>query len=84
MRRRNLVILAVLVAAGDHGGSRCSASTSIKPYVVAGRATNTRSRRCFSVDDTVPCSEDPKQYRMVGIPDGLGRPPEWGRHVDLT
>lgn len=49
------------------------AATSVKPYVepVGG---DYRVRALFSVDDTVPLlgGAAGEQYRMVGIPDGLG------------
>jgi hypothetical protein len=48
------------------------AATSVKPYVVpvGGEYEITA---LFSVDDRVPETSDPtRQYRMVGIPDGLG------------
>jgi hypothetical protein len=63
--------LAVTVMAGSGG-----AATSVKPYVepVGGEY---EVKALFSVDDKVPLLGGPtgQQYRMVGIPDGLGAHP---------
>ena len=52
------------------------AATSVKPYVepVGG---DYQVRALFSADDTVPLlgGAPGQQYRMVGIPDGLGAHP---------
>ena len=62
------VAVAVLVAGGS-----ASAATSVKPYVKpVGGAYEIRP--LFSADDKVPLlgGAPGQQYRMVGIPDGLG------------
>jgi hypothetical protein len=47
-------------------------TTSIKPYTVP-IGTEYHVTPLFSVNDSVPETSDPsQQYRMVGIPDGLG------------
>jgi Bacterial protein of unknown function (DUF839) len=56
----------VLAAAG------VAAISNTKPYAV-GIAEGYQTKRLISVGDTVPETSDPaKQYKMVGIPDGLG------------
>jgi hypothetical protein len=66
------VALAVTVAAAGSG----LAATSVKPYVepVGGQYG---IRALFSADDKVPLlgGGPGQQYRMVGIPDGLGAHP---------
>jgi secreted PhoX family phosphatase len=48
------------------------ATTAVKPYAVP-IGTEYEVTPLFSVDDTVPETSNPsQQYRMVGIPDGLG------------
>jgi hypothetical protein len=48
------------------------AATSVKPYAEA-IGTEYEVTPLFSVDDSVPETSNPsQQYRMVGIPDGLG------------
>lgn len=48
------------------------ATTAVKPYAVP-IGTQYDVTPLFSVNDTVPETSDPsQQYRMVGIPDGLG------------
>ena len=69
-RRRVLVVLsaAVLVAASAAG----AAIAPIKEYAV-GIAAGYQTERLLSVGDTVPETSSPtQQYKMVGIPDGLG------------
>src|SRR5918992_622277 len=70
-----LVGLAAAVGAAMVGGS-VFAATSVKPYVepVGGEY---EVRALFSVDDRVPLlgGAPGQQYRMVGIPDGLGAHP---------
>lgn len=72
-RARRLVAAGVgmaTVAAMSIGGS-VGATTSVKDYAEGTNGYETRS--LFSVDDTVPRTDDASQsYRMVGIPDGLG------------
>jgi hypothetical protein len=68
-------LAAVLVVTMAVVGS-VSAATSVKPYVEpAGDRYQVRS--LFSVDDKVPLlgGAQGQQYRMVGIPDGLGGHP---------
>ncbi len=72
-RRRALVAMGVvvLIAAGVSG----AAVAPIKDYAV-GISGGYDTTRLLSVGDTVPETSDPtKQYRMVGIPDGLGGHP---------
>ena len=72
-RRRALVAIGVvvLIAAGVSG----AAIAPIKQYAV-GISGGYETKRLLSVGDTVPETSDPaKQYRMVGIPDGLGAHP---------
>ena len=73
MQRRSIVILAVLVAAVLTTAAAV-ASTSIKAYV-APVGPEYEVKALFSVGDTVPWSGGSGQYRMVGIPDGLGAHP---------
>jgi hypothetical protein len=74
LHKRNVTIAALLVAAALT--SSVSAATSVKPYVeqVGGEYT---IKALFSVDDKVPLlgGAPGQQYRMVGIPDGLGARP---------
>ena len=75
MKHRNPVIAAAIAAAVALAGS-AFAATAIKPYAepVGGEYT---IRPLFSVDDKVPLlgGAPGQQYRMVGIPDGLGAHP---------
>ena len=78
-RRGRRLILALLAAIG--AGVLVTTSlgaTGIKPYVVpVGSSYDVEA--LFSVGDTVPLLGDAsKQYRMVGIPDGLGAHPNGG------
>jgi hypothetical protein len=69
MKRRNLVLLGMLAVAIT--ATAASADTSIKPYVVpVGNEYEVKA--LVSVGDTVPWAKGSGQYRMVGIPDGLG------------
>jgi hypothetical protein len=72
MRRRGSVWLALLVGIAAVTAVAAQGSTSIKSYVVPiGSAYDVTP--LFSANDTVPLwGEASKQYRMVGIPDGLG------------
>src|ERR687892_302973 len=74
-RLATLVGLAAAVGAAMVGGS-VFAATSVKAYVepVGGEY---EVRALFSVDDRVPLlgGAPGQQYRMVGIPDGLGAHP---------
>jgi hypothetical protein len=67
--------VAALAAAMGGAGSTLAA-TSVKPYVepVGGEY---EVRPLFSADDKVPLlgGAPGQQYRMVGIPDGLGARP---------
>jgi Bacterial protein of unknown function (DUF839) len=75
VKHRTLGITAAIVAAAALAGSAL-ATTAIKPYVepVGGEYTITP---LFSADDKVPLlgGAPGQQYRMVGIPDGLGAHP---------
>jgi Bacterial protein of unknown function (DUF839) len=64
--------LALTVAVAGSG----LAATSVKPYVEPV-GTHYQVRALFSVDDKVPLlgGAPGQQYRMVGIPDGLGAHP---------
>ena len=71
MKKRTLAI-GVLLAAAALVAASVPAATSVKPYVVP-LGPEYEIRALFSVDDRVPETSDPsRQYRMVGIPDGLG------------
>jgi hypothetical protein len=74
MKRRNVGLLAVLAIVGLTTVT-ASASTSIKDYVVpVGSEYDVEA--LFSVNDKVPEASNPSlNYRMVGIPDGLGAHP---------
>jgi Bacterial protein of unknown function (DUF839) len=76
--RRSIRVLvgavsAALLAVTMTAAGSVSAATSVKPYVepVGG---DYQVRALFSVDDKVPLlgGAAGQQYRMVGIPDGLG------------
>jgi Alkaline phosphatase PhoX len=71
MHRRTLTIGIVLVAAVLAGS--VPAATTVKPYVESV-GSEYEIRALFSVDDKVPLlgGAPGQQYRMVGIPDGLG------------
>ena len=71
MHKRKVTIAAVLAAAALT--SSVSAATSVKPYVEAV-GSEYEIKALFSVDDKVPLlgGAPGQQYRMVGIPDGLG------------
>ena len=67
------VVAALVVGAAvmTVGGS-VSAGTTVKPYVVAVGAEY-EVRALFSAGDAVPETSDAtRQFRMIGIPDGLG------------
>jgi Bacterial protein of unknown function (DUF839) len=68
---RVLIGIGLALAAAVSAGS-VPAATAVKPYVVPVGGEY-EIRALFSVDDRVPETSDPsRQYRMVGIPDGLG------------
>jgi uncharacterized protein DUF839 len=75
MNRSSLTIAAVIITAATLAAS-VTAATAIKPYVVSIGGDYT-IRPLFSVDDKVPLlgGTPGQQYRMVGIPDGLGAHP---------
>jgi hypothetical protein len=75
LQRSKLTIAAALAASAAIAGS-VSAATAVKPYVVPV-GTEYEVRPLFSVDDKVPLlgGAPGRQYRMVGIPDGLGAHP---------
>ena len=79
--RRSIRVLvgavsAALLAVTMTAAGSVSAATAVKPYVepVGGEY---RVKALFSVDDRVPLlgGAQGQQYRMVGIPDGLGAHP---------
>ena len=70
------IALVAAVAALAAAAGAASAATSVKPYVVpVGDQYDIKP--LFSVDDKVPLlgGGPGQQYRMVGIPDGLGAHP---------
>jgi hypothetical protein len=71
VNRRRLTIVALLAAATLTG--TVLAATAVKPYVVPIGSKYTVTP-LFSADDKVPLlgGAPGQQYRMVGIPDGLG------------
>ncbi len=71
--RKGIRLLAITaVAALAVGAGATAAIAPIKPYTVA-IAGGYETKRLLSVGDTVPeTSNRAKQYKMVGIPDGLG------------
>lgn len=73
MRKHKLILLAATAAAASLVVGAAGAPISpIKEYAV-GIAGGHETKRLLSVGDTVPESSSPaKQYKMVGIPDGLG------------
>jgi len=75
VKQHSYVITAAIVAAAALAGSALAA-TAIKPYAepVGGEYT---VKPLFSADDKVPLlgGAPGQQYRMVGIPDGLGAHP---------
>jgi hypothetical protein len=75
LTRRNVTICALFAAAAALAGS-VLAATSVKPYAEAV-GSEYEIRPLFSVDDKVPLlgGAAGQQYRMVGIPDGLGAHP---------
>jgi Alkaline phosphatase PhoX len=74
MHRRKLMIYIVLAAAAL--AASVPAATTVKPYVEPV-GSEYEIRPLFSVDDKVPLlgGGPGQQYRMVGIPDGLGAHP---------
>jgi hypothetical protein len=74
VKRRRLTIVALLGAATLTG--TMLAATAVKPYVVPIGSTYTVTP-LFSADDKLPLlgGGPGQQYRMVGIPDGLGAHP---------
>ena len=73
MRKHKLILLAATAAAASLlVGAAGGAISPIKAYAV-GIAGGYETKRLLSVGDTVPESSNPaKQFKMVGIPDGLG------------
>jgi Alkaline phosphatase PhoX len=75
VKHRSLVITAAIAAAAAPAATALAA-TAIKPYAEPVGSEYT-IRPLFSVDDKVPLigGAPGQQYRMVGIPDGLGAHP---------
>jgi uncharacterized protein DUF839 len=75
VKQRTLVITAGIVASAALAGSALAA-TAIKPYADPVGSEYT-IKPLFSADDKVPLlgGAPGQQYRMVGIPDGLGAHP---------
>jgi hypothetical protein len=68
------------VAAADPPGSRDGFRTAVKPYAKGVPGSGWVTEPIISAGDTVPETGSPAtQYRMVGIPDGLGVDREHGR-----
>jgi hypothetical protein len=74
VKKRHSILGAVLAASALTGS--VLAATAVKPYVVP-IGPEYEIRALFSVDDKVPLlgGAPGQQYRMVGIPDGLGAHP---------
>ena len=74
MKKRHSILGAILAASALTGS--VLAATAVKPYVVP-IGPEYEIRALFSVDDKVPLlgGAPGQQYRMVGIPDGLGAHP---------
>jgi hypothetical protein len=72
MRKRTLVAVAVTIATAGLVAAASATIANIKEYAV-GINSGYQTTRLLSVGDTVPETSDPtKQFKMVGIPDGLG------------
>jgi Bacterial protein of unknown function (DUF839) len=74
--RRALLVVGAVATAALASVASASAATSVKPYV-APVGGDYEIEPLFSADDTVPLLDGGpgQQYRMVGIPDGLGAHP---------
>jgi len=82
-RRIGAPVVAVAVGVAFGAAAAALAATSVKPYAVPV-GNDYEVKALFSVADTVPLLGDPsKQYRMVGIPDGLGAHPNRDRTSTL-
>jgi hypothetical protein len=75
-RARVAIALAAALVLSATLAAQAIAATSVKPYAVAIGSEYTLTP-LFSVDDKVPLlgGTAGQQYRMVGIPDGLGARP---------
>ena len=74
MLKGKKAILAASVATLAAAGAAAAGIAIIKPYAV-GVDGDYYTKRVLSVGDTVPETSDPaKQFQLIGIPDGLGRP----------
>jgi hypothetical protein len=73
--QRTLTVAAAIAAAAAIAGT-VPAATTVKPYIESVGSEYTVTP-LFSVDDKVPLlgGTPGQQYRMVGIPDGLGAHP---------
>jgi hypothetical protein len=70
-RRRTISIAALVCVAASIAATAALADTTIKDYVVpVGNEYEVDA--LLSVGDQVPWSGGSGQYRMVGMPDGLG------------
>jgi hypothetical protein len=79
VRRVGVPALVLAFGAAVGAAAAALAATSVKPYAVP-LGGEYEVKALLSVDDKVPLLGDPsKQYRMVGIPDGLGAHPNRGR-----
>jgi hypothetical protein len=68
----SIVAAALVLSAAGGTAAAALAVTSVKPYIVQV-GSGYDAVPLLSAGDTVPLIGDPsKQYRMVGIPDGLG------------
>ncbi len=78
--KRSIAVVAVAstalaggVAAADPPGTRDGFRTAVKPYAKGVPGSGWVTEAILSADDKVPETGNPgSQYRMVGIPDGLG------------
>ena len=71
MRKRSGV-LAAAVAIAVAGGASAAIDASVKNYATS-LVSEYETVKLISVGDTIPETSDPsKQFKMVGIPDGLG------------
>ena len=72
MRSKRAVLAAVATVALVAAAATAAAILDVKEYAV-GIAGGYETKALLSTGDTVPETSDPsREYRMVGIPDGLG------------
>ena len=71
-RRRGMIAGALVAGIASVAAAAALADTSVKNYVVPV-GSEYEIDALLSVGDQVPWAGGSGQYRMVGIPDGLGR-----------